>query len=56
MTPDELRTCMTEHGYSVTQLAAALEVQKRIVYRWLAGDVPISRTTELALKQLEADS
>ena len=54
MTPDELRTWMTEHGYSVAQLAAALGVGDRIVYRWLAGEVPVSRTTELALMQLDA--
>ena len=53
MTPDELKEVRSRLGLTQTQLANELGVTLNAVQRWEAGDRPIRRVTELALKTLE---
>lgn len=55
MEPQELEHWIETHGYTREELAAALSVHIRTLYRWLAGEVQIPGSIPLALKGLETN-
>ena len=53
MDSNELHAWMERYQFTVGELAAALGMNERSVRRYRSGNVPISRSIELALQALE---
>lgn len=52
MTPQQFRERRQELGYTQEQLAQELGVTVRAVAKWEAGNAPIDRRTQLAMRYL----
>ena len=54
MTPQQLRSLRRKLGLSQRGLAGLLDYDLRTIQRWEAGDMPIPKVVELALKNVSA--
>jgi DNA-binding transcriptional regulator YiaG len=54
MTPQQLRSLRRKLGLSQRGLAELLDYDLRTIQRWEAGDMPIPKVVELALKNVSA--
>ncbi len=50
MKPDELMAARKAAGVTRMELAAAIGVHERTVYRWERGEHPISKTASITLR------
>lgn len=54
MTPEELRALLKACGLSQRGAAAALGIDERTMRRYCAGDLPVPRTVDYALRWVAA--
>lgn len=52
MNADELRSVMQERQWTIAYLAKTLQVSTSTVERWRAGQSPMSRAVEIAIRCL----
>ena len=56
MTPEELRNLLKACSLSQRGAAAALDIDERTMRRYCAGDLPVPRAIEYALRWLHSRS
>ncbi|MDP2322589.1 MAG: helix-turn-helix domain-containing protein [Gammaproteobacteria bacterium] len=52
MTPTQLRAALTKAGLSQRGAARLLGIDERTMRRYCAGDLPVPRVVELALREV----